>query len=153
MGTKTQSSHSRQVKSRKSNISRQDIEHYFRKTLKLNKDKHTLRRGADPDQASTTLDPRTKMYWKLKKQVNKDSEIYGQDRISEYAQNFDAKTREETVAINRISQQAIEEASQVPDRGKANSRISAKELEDDIKMQDREKRNGSQRFITVVNEQ
>ena len=85
VATKSQSSHSRQGKSRKTDMSRQDIEHYFRKTLNLNKDKHRLRRGLEPDQGATALDPSTKMYWKLKKQVVKDSEIYGPERISDYA--------------------------------------------------------------------
>lgn len=43
------------------------------------------------------------MFWKLKKQAAKDSEIYGQERVSDYVQDFDAKTKDDSVAINRIS--------------------------------------------------
>ena len=45
------------------------------------------------------------MYWKIKKQAAKDSEIFGPDRISDYyMQDFDAKTKADSViVVNRIS--------------------------------------------------
>lgn len=154
VATKTQSSNSRQGKGEGVGAQRQDIEHYFRRTLNMNKDKRPLRRGSEPGEGSSGLDPRTKMYWKLRKQVAKDSEIYGPERISDYAQTFDAKTKGEAAPIgNRISQKAVEAASQAPERGRANSRMSAKELEDDLKSRERERRTSSMRFITVVNEE
>lgn len=152
MASKTSSSNNRAAKSRKSNISRQDIEYYFRKTLNLNKDKKTLRKGPDDP---VQMDTNTKMFWKLKKQAAKDSEIYGQERVSDYLQDFDAKTKDDSAAINRISQMAIEEASHLyaqPDRSRANSRMSAKEIENDIKIKEKERRNSSVRFITVTNQ-
>lgn len=36
------------------------------------------------------MDTDTKMFWKIKKQIEKDSEIYGSHRMSGYIENDDA---------------------------------------------------------------